>query len=172
MAVCTPRREASGGTGPAPTLRFQPPGLGGINPSLSRGVASGPGLDPQEGRGPCPRAQTEGTCHPVVMRPVGTHNFTCLTWGVGLKLLGQARSGRSQASSVQTCGPPSLPLPPGCHGTHSQPGSRAQSSRGCRVSRPPCIWGLAARAQRLLSDSATSCPSRCLGRGVSRASGH
>lgn len=61
-----------------------------------------------------PPGTDEGNVPPCSYEPVGTHNFTCLTWRVGLMLLDQARSVRGQASSLKTCGPPSLPLPPGC----------------------------------------------------------
>ena len=113
MAVCTPRREASGGTGRARTQipssttgrdKSQPEPWGGLwdSPGPTRRTGTVP---PGTDRGGVPPCSYETCQDPQLHLP---------HLGVGLKLLEQARSVRSQASSVQTCGPPSLPLPPGC----------------------------------------------------------
>ena len=62
------------------------------------------------------RQGMQGTHHLAVMKPVGTDNFTCLTRGGVGRGTDASRPGLhcEGRSSVQTCRPPSLSLPPHC----------------------------------------------------------
>lgn len=63
--------------------------------------------------------------------------------GSGTDALDQACSVRGQASSLQTCGPPNLPLPPGCP-WHPLP-ARLQGTELLRVTGVPPALNLGLR---------------------------